>query len=285
MATYLLGDIHGCYAELCLLLKKVSFSPLKDTLWLTGDLVSRGPKSLQVLRYIRSLGPTVRLVLGNHDIKFISIYNGITRPKLSDNLTELLEAHDAKDLMEWLRLQPLLQIDENKKIVMSHAGIFPQWDLETTKKYAKEVELMLASSDYLKFLQMLDHSANRQYLKNENLNRSNFVRLRFITNVLTRMRYCLPNGTLDLACKVAPPLAKKTLVPWFNIPRPKKFSNVSYTMVFGHWASLTGKYTPDGIMALDTGCCWGGNLTMFCWEDHYYLSHSCTNKRLNVEIN
>ncbi|WWO97016.1 MAG: bis(5'-nucleosyl)-tetraphosphatase (symmetrical) ApaH [Candidatus Dasytiphilus stammeri] len=267
MSTYFIGDIHGCYYELSNLLKKVSFSSVTDTLWLTGDLVTRGPNSLQVLRYIKSLGPRVKLVLGNQDIKFISIYNGIIQPKLSDNLTELIEAPDASVLMEWLRLQPLLQIDENKQIVMSHAGIFPHWNLDMTQKYAKEVKLILSSSNYLHFLQDL-------YNGSQDCSEKNIIKLRFITNVLTRMRYCFPNGQLDFSCKLPPPLAPKPLIPWFSIPRTKKFSNINYTMVFGHWSSLKGKYTPSNIISLDTGCCWGGNLTMFCWEDNYYLSYS-----------
>lgn len=133
MSTYLIGDVHGCYDELIALLKQVDFTPGQDTLWLTGDLVARGPGSLDVLRYVKSLGDSVRMVLGNHDLHLLAVYAGISRNKPKDRITPLLEAPDADELLNWLRRQPLLQIDEEKKLVMAHAGITPQWDLETAK--------------------------------------------------------------------------------------------------------------------------------------------------------
>ncbi len=126
MSTYLIGDIHGCFHELKALLKQIEFSPEEDTLWLTGDLVARGPDSLAVLRYVRSLGSCVRMVLGNHDLHLLAVYAGISRNKPKDKLTPLLEAEDADELINWLRRQPLLQVDEEKKLVMAHAGITPQ---------------------------------------------------------------------------------------------------------------------------------------------------------------
>ena len=138
MATYLIGDVHGCYDELIALLHKVEFTPGKDTLWLTGDLVARGPGSLDVLRYVKSLGDSVRLVLGNHDLHLLAVFAGISRNKPKDRLTPLLEAPDADELLNWLRRQPLLQIDEEKKLVMAHAGITPQWDLQTAKECAQK---------------------------------------------------------------------------------------------------------------------------------------------------
>lgn len=144
MATYLIGDVHGCYDELIALLHKVEFTPGKDTLWLTGDLVARGPGSLDVLRYVKSLGDSVRLVLGNHDLHLLAVFAGISRNKPKDRLTPLLEAPDADELLNWLRRQPLLQIDEEKKLVMAHAGITPQWDLQTAKECARDVEAVLS---------------------------------------------------------------------------------------------------------------------------------------------
>ncbi|HAI06154.1 MAG TPA: diadenosine tetraphosphatase, partial [Pantoea sp.] len=140
MSTYLIGDVHGCYDELRALLQQVDFNPQQDTLWLTGDLVARGPGSLEVLRYVKSLGDAVRLVLGNHDLHLLAVYAGISRNKPKDRLTPLLEADDADELINWLRRQPLLQVDEEHKLVMGHAGITPQWDIETAKKCAREVE-------------------------------------------------------------------------------------------------------------------------------------------------
>lgn len=152
MATYLIGDVHGCYDELVALLHQVDFNPEQDTLWLTGDLVARGPGSLDVLRYVKSLGDSVRLVLGNHDLHLLAVFAGISRNKPKDRLTPLLEAPDADALLNWLRRQPLLQVDEEKKLVMAHAGITPQWDLQTAKDCARDVEAVLSSDSYPFFL-------------------------------------------------------------------------------------------------------------------------------------
>ena len=137
MSTYLIGDVHGCYDELIALLEQVEFNPETDTLWLTGDLVARGPGSLEVLRFVKQLGDSVRIVLGNHDLHLLAVFAGISRNKPKDRLKSLLEAPDADDLLNWLRRQPMMQIDEEKKLVMAHAGITPQWDLETAKQCAR----------------------------------------------------------------------------------------------------------------------------------------------------
>lgn len=185
MATYLIGDVHGCYDELIALLHKVEFTPGKDTLWLTGDLVARGPGSLDVLRYVKSLGDSVRLVLGNHDLHLLAVFAGISRNKPKDRLTPLLEAPDADELLNWLRRQPLLQIDEEKKLVMAHAGITPQWDLQTAKECARDVEAVLSSDSYPFFLDaMYGDMPNNWSPELRGLGR-----LRFITNAFTRMRF------------------------------------------------------------------------------------------------
>lgn len=264
MSTYLIGDVHGCYDELRALLQQVDFNPEQDTLWLTGDLVARGPGSLEVLRYVKSLGDAVRLVLGNHDLHLLAVYAGISRNKPKDRLTPLLEADDADELINWLRRQPLLQVDEEKKLVMGHAGITPQWDIETAKKCAREVEAVLASDSYPLFLDAMYGDMPNNW--SEDL--TGLARLRFSTNALTRMRYCFPNGQLDMICKDAPESALPPLKPWFNIAGPVARD---YTIVFGHWASLEGKGTPEGIIALDTGCCWGGTLTLLHWETQRYV--------------
>lgn len=264
MSTYLIGDVHGCYDELRALLQQVDFNPEQDTLWLTGDLVARGPGSLEVLRYVKSLGDAVRLVMGNHDLHLLAVYAGISRNKPKDRLTPLLEADDADELINWLRRQPLLQVDEEKKLVMGHAGITPQWDIETAKKCAREVEAVLASDSYPLFLDAMYGDMPNNW--SEDL--TGLARLRFSTNALTRMRYCFPNGQLDMICKDAPESALPPLKPWFNIAGPVARD---YTIVFGHWASLEGKGTPEGIIGLDTGCCWGGTLTLLHWETQRYV--------------
>lgn len=260
MSTYLIGDVHGCYDELRSLLNQVAFDPEVDQLWLTGDLVARGPASLEVLRYVRYLGDCVKMVLGNHDLHLLAVYAGISRSKPKDRLTPLLEAPDADLLINWLRRQPLLQVDEEKKLVMAHAGITPQWDIETAKSCAREVEAVLSSDTYPLFLDAMYGDMPNNWTPEL----SGLARLRFSTNALTRMRYCFPNGQLDMIAKEAPDSAPPPLKPWFAIPGP--VSN-DYTIAFGHWASLEGKGTPEGILALDTGCCWGGTLTMLRWED------------------
>ncbi|OSN07036.1 diadenosine tetraphosphatase [Lonsdalea britannica] len=265
MATYLVGDVHGCFVELEALLAQVSFDPARDTLWLTGDLVARGPDSLRVLRFVRSLGSSVRMVLGNHDLHLLAVYAGISRPKTKDRLEALLAAPDIDDLINWLRRQPVLQVDEDLKLVMAHAGITPQWDLDTAQMCAHEVESILSSDSYPLFLDAMYGDMPNNWLPEL----SGLPRLRFSTNVFTRMRYCFNGGQLDMMCKTPPAQAPSLLKPWFNLPGPVPSE---YAIAFGHWASLEGKGTPEGIFALDTGCCWGGSLTLLHWETQRYYS-------------
>ncbi|WP_350305938.1 bis(5'-nucleosyl)-tetraphosphatase (symmetrical) ApaH [Photorhabdus viridis] len=265
MSTYLIGDVHGCYHELRTLLTKANFDPQKDTLWLTGDLVARGPDSLEVLRYVKQLGSAAKIVLGNHDLHLLGVYAGISRNKPKDKINELLSAPDADELINWLRKQPLLQCDDDLKLVMTHAGITPQWDLETAKICAGEVEVMLNSSSYPLFL----NSMYGDMPNNWSPELSGLARLRFSTNALTRMRYCFPNGQLDMLCKDKPESAPAPLKPWFELPQQ---ISAEYSIVFGHWASLEGQGTSERFYALDTGCCWGGELTMLRWEDKQYFT-------------
>ncbi|WP_409311242.1 bis(5'-nucleosyl)-tetraphosphatase (symmetrical) ApaH [Pectobacterium sp. B1J-3] len=274
MSTYLVGDVHGCLVELNALLAQVSFNPAQDTLWLTGDLVARGPDSLGVLRFVRSLGSAARLVLGNHDLHLLAVYAGISRSKPKDRIAELLEAPDADDLINWLRKQPILQVDEALKLVMAHAGITPQWDLDTAKICAREVESILSSDSYPLFLDAMYGDMPNHWLPEL----SGLPRLRFSTNVFTRMRYCFSGGQLDMLCKEPPSQAPSLLKPWFDLPR--KLAE-EYAIAFGHWASLEGKGTPENIYALDTGCCWGGKLTMLRWEDKRYFTQKSLSEQNN----
>lgn len=272
MSTYLIGDIHGCYQELCQLLDQVAFDPTQDQLWLTGDLVARGPNSLKVLRKVKSLGDSVRLVLGNHDLHLLAVYAGVSKNKSKDRLQPLLDAEDCDELINWLRRQPLLQIDQEKQLIMAHAGITPQWDLETAQRCAGDIEAVLASDSYPLLLDAMYGDMPNNW--SENL--SGLARLRFSTNALTRMRYCFPGGQLDMICKEKPEEATPPLKPWFDIPRqlPEDF-----TIVFGHWASLEGKGTPSNVIGLDTGCCWGGELTLLRWEDGRYFHQPSTQQK------
>ena len=266
MSTLLIGDVHGCYEELRALLAQVDFDPAKDTLWLTGDLVARGPDSVEVLRYVQSLGDSVRMVLGNHDLHLLAVYAGISRNKPKDKITPLLDAPDADSLINWLRRQPILQVDNKLKLVMAHAGISPQWDIETAQVCAREVEAVLSSDSYPLFLNAMYGDMPNSWVDGL----TGLQRLRFSTNALTRMRYCFPGGELDMICKDAPGEAPSPLKPWFNLP--SKVLDEGYSIAFGHWASLEGKGTPPQVYALDTGCCWGGDLTMLRWEDKQYFT-------------
>ncbi|MGL9774071.1 MAG: bis(5'-nucleosyl)-tetraphosphatase (symmetrical) ApaH [Sodalis sp. (in: enterobacteria)] len=271
MSTYLIGDIHGCYDELKIILAHVRFDPAVDMLWLTGDLVGRGPGSLEVLRLVRSLGDSVRLVLGNHDLHLLAVYAGISRNKPKDRITPLLEAPDADELINWLRRQPVLQVDEEKKLVMAHAGITPQWDLATARQCAREVEAAVKSDSYPLFLDAMYGDMPNNWSPEL----SGLARLRFSTNVFTRMRYCFPNGQLEMNCKDTPEKAPAPLRPWFALPGPV---SERYSIVFGHWASLMGQGTPAHIYGLDTGCCWGGELTLLRWKDKAF-THVPSNRQ------
>ncbi|WP_457913486.1 bis(5'-nucleosyl)-tetraphosphatase (symmetrical) ApaH [Candidatus Gillettellia adelgis] len=264
MSTYLIGDVHGCFNELQALLAQVSFNAKCDQLWLTGDLVARGPNSLEVLRFVRSLGPAVRLVLGNHDLHLLAIYVGVRRITHKDRMSVLLEAPDIDELINWLRCQPMLQVDDELKIIMTHAGIPPQWKIQDAKICSHEIESCLCSDNKLLFLKDIYSDKSNHWTPELN----GFARLHFSINALTRMRYCAPNGQLDMIYKDAPGTAPAPLQPWFSLPR---LVDSRYTLIFGHWASLNGQGTPKNVIGLDTGCCWGGALTMLRWEDRRYF--------------
>lgn len=265
MANLIVGDIHGCYDELILLLDKAQFNPSCDILWLTGDLVARGPDSLAVLRYLKSIQHCVRIVLGNHDIHLLVVHAKIYKEKKHDQLTELLQAPDCDELIDWLRKQPLLQSDETLKLVMTHAGISPHWNLITAKQVAAEINQHLAGDAYIDFLQ----AAYGDFPDQWSLDLLGMDRWRYGINALTRMRYCYFDYRLDFECKVAPKFAPPQLLPWFAIPNP--VIEQGYSITFGHWASLKAKHTPIHIYAMDTGCCWGKKLTLLRFEDQCYF--------------
>ncbi|MGK2946703.1 MAG: bis(5'-nucleosyl)-tetraphosphatase (symmetrical) ApaH [Candidatus Malihini olakiniferum] len=266
MSTYLIGDVHGCFNELMALLAQVSFNPTHDRLWFTGDLVARGPASLDVLRYMYALGSSAQTVLGNHDLYLLAIYAGISRNHPKYRLNDLFNAPDLDTLIKWLRHQPMILVDSDLKLVMTHAGITPQWDLATAQMCAREVETILTSDSYSLFLDAIYGDMPNHWSPELR----GFPRLCFSTNVFTSMRYCFSGGQLDMICKDAPPQASSLLKPWFNLPSPVVEGNAEtpgYAIAFGHWASLKGQGTPDNIYPLDTGCCWGGKLTLLRWED------------------
>jgi bis(5'-nucleosyl)-tetraphosphatase (symmetrical) len=268
MSTYFISDIHGCYKEFRLLLEKSFFNCKKDYLWIAGDLVSRGPDSLKVLRYLYSLKNRVKIVLGNHDINLIAVYSGIRKNKKENHFDEFLSASDSDELITWLRCQSLLKINKKYKIIMSHAGISPQWTLNTAQTCALEIEEFLSHKNYVLFLEAI-YNNNINFWKS-NLNRLD--RLRYAINSFTRMRYCYPDSRLNMFYKQSPNFIKYPLQPWFIIPR--KISK-EYFILFGHWSSLKGTSVPEPFFALDSGCCWGEELVMLRWEDKKWFSQPC----------
>jgi bis(5'-nucleosyl)-tetraphosphatase (symmetrical) len=253
MAVYAIGDIQGCYDQLRQLLDKVHFDPTRDRLWLVGDLVNRGPKSLQTLRYIKDLGDSVVTVLGNHDLSLLGIAAGYVRKHRSDNIDDVLEAPDRDELLDWIRRQPLLHHDSALGYTMIHAGLPPQWDLDTARRLAAEVEAVLRGNEYESFLANMYGNQPDQW--QESL--SGWDRLRFITNCFTRLRYCDTRGRLHLKAKGPPGTQPAPYVPWFEVAGR---ASAPAHIVFGHWSALGDRGAP-GVYPLDTGCLWGKQLT------------------------
>lgn len=260
MATYLVGDLQGCFDELQLLLEQVQFDAKQDQLYVVGDLVARGDKSLECLRFVKSLGSVARTVLGNHDLHLISTALGIKKIKPRDRVDAIFSAPDFEELIDWLRHQPLLIHNEKLNFLMSHSGISPDWDLATAKQCAIEVETLLREGNYHHLIEnMYQNYPDRWDDSLEGLDRQ-----RYIINAFTRMRFCYWDHRLDFDCKQAPESAPEELTPWFNLNNPL-YKQIP--IVFGHWASLVNTETPTNIYALDTGCVWGNRMTMLRWED------------------
>lgn len=253
MAIYAIGDVQGCFAELQSLLQQLRFDPAGDQLWFTGDLVNRGPQSLETLRFIRSLGNSAVAVLGNHDLHLLAVAHGFSRTKHKDTFGDVLGAPDRDELLDWLRRRPLLH--HGGGFYLIHAGLPPQWSVDEAASHAAEVEAVLRSDDYAEFFRHM--YGDQPDLWSNGL--KGFDRLRFITNCLTRMRYCTAGGQAEFKQKGAPGSQPTQLVPWFAAPeRRSEGANI----VFGHWSTL-GFYVGNGVICLDTGCLWGGELTAF----------------------
>lgn len=265
MSTYAIGDVQGCFEELQLLLKKIQFKPQQDQLWFVGDLVNRGPDSLAVLRYLIDIQDSIKVVLGNHDLHLLALAAGIEAIKRQDTLEQVLAANDVNELLNWLRAQPLIHYDSHFDIVMTHAGIYPYWSLAQTQVYAAEVTQQLQQPDYVQFLAAM--YGNEPIIWNEKLTGND--RWRFIINALTRMRFCSLRGELDLKTKEGLAQQPKGYLPWFKIPQ--RTAN-QHTIVFGHWAALNGVTHESKVLALDTGCAWGNELTALRLEDRKRFS-------------
>lgn len=271
MALYAVGDLQGCFRELQQLLAAVQFNPAHDTLWLTGDLVNRGPQSLECLRFIKSLGSAAQTVLGNHDLHLIAVALTNASSKNKDTLHEILSAPDRDDLITWLRQQPLMLVDEQKKLALVHAGIFPSWSLEKARALAQEVETVLQSDHCIDFLRAM--YGNEPDNWRDDL--QGVERLRFITNAFTRMRICKISGdanqhALQLQYKEGVDNIPAGYAPWFTRFSPPQ----NWRVLFGHWAALEATTNHDNIIALDSGCVWGRHLTMLRLDDGQYFYSS-----------
>ena len=253
MAVFAVGDIQGCYDELMQLLERIRFDPAEDSLWLTGDLVNRGPKSLEVLRYVRDLGRRAVCVLGNHDLHLLAVAAGAAPSKAGDTLDAVLRAPDRDELLHWLRQLPLLHHDAALGYTLIHAGLPPQWDLATAEACAWELEAVLRGDDYRDFFRHMYGNEPRRW----SAALTGTERLRFIVNCYTRMRYCDADGALDLKAKGAPGSQAAGLMPWFEVPGRL---TQGLHILFGHWSTV-GEIRDRNVHALDTGCVWGGRLT------------------------
>lgn len=252
MAIYAIGDVQGCLSSLTTLLDKICFDASQDQVWFTGDLVNRGPDSAGVLRFVRDLGDSAKTVLGNHDLHLLAIASGHAKQKQRDTLENVLTAKDRDELLDWLRACPLMHRDPALGFTMVHAGLAPQWSLEEAQLLAIEVEKILRSVYYTDFFPHM-------YGNLPNTWQPSLVgwdRLRFITNVFTRIRYCDEYGALDLGEKRAPAEVIDPIKPWFE---SRDRQNGSETILFGHWSTL-GFVKTHNVICLDSGCLWGGNL-------------------------
>ena len=250
MSRHAIGDIQGCCDELRALLGRIGFSADRDRLWLVGDLVNRGPQSLEVLRYVRALGDNAVVVLGNHDLHLLAVACGVRNARRSDTLDEILGAPDRDVLLEWLATRPLAHFEAGD--LMVHAGVVPQWTVETTLGLAREVELALRNDPRNLFEHMYgddpDHWTS---------DLAGTDRLRFAINVLTRLRVCTKDGYVNLRLKGKPPAPGSSWLPWFDVGGRRTHGT---RVVFGHWSAL-GLIVREDVIGLDSGCVWGGALT------------------------
>ncbi len=272
MAIYAIGDVQGCYSELCRLLEKISFDPAEDTLWFCGDLVNRGPESLQTLEFVKSLGDSALTVLGNHDLHLLALHHGVNKVSDSTSLQKILKSPAREELMDWLQSQPLLHYDKTHKAVVVHAGVHPAWGLSKARKLAGEVETTLRGAKAARFF--------RKMYGNTPVNWSDDLagakRLRFITNVFTRMRYFDSAQNLDFTVNRSPrQYLRSGLTPWFQMEATLR---EDVRILFGHWSTLpVGCY--GRCFALDGGCVWGGHMVAlridFEAEDWFFVdSHT-----------
>ncbi|WP_025918373.1 symmetrical bis(5'-nucleosyl)-tetraphosphatase [Herminiimonas sp. CN] len=265
MNTYVIGDIQGCQRPLLELMARIdAVSPTSTTLF-AGDLVNRGPDSLAALRTVKGLGKRARTVLGNHDLHLLAVSQGIRPMHRSDTLDDILHAPDRDALLDWLRRQPLAILQDGHLLV--HAGVAPQWSAAQTLDLAHEVETALRGPHWVDFLRAMYGNTPERW--DDALTGAD--RLRCVVNILTRIRFCAPDGTMDFATKEGLANALPGTSPWFDAPQRR---SEDVTVIFGHWSTL-GLLQRPNLIALDTGCVWGGKLTAVCLEDRSVIQIDC----------
>lgn len=255
MALYCAGDIQGCSLALEQLLAHIGFSPSRDTVYLLGDLVNRGPDSTAVLRRCMALEGSIQVLLGNHDLHLLAVAHNVRPLSRRDTLDELLAHPDRNAMLDWLRRQPLARelVQGGEKLLLVHAGVLPQWTAAQTLRLAAEVHTVLRSDDWLKFLQQM--YGNLPNAWNDALQGAD--RLRVIVNALTRLRFCSSQGGMDFSSSESAATPPAGLMPWFEVPER---ATRGHLVAFGHWSTLGWMNRPD-LLALDTGCVWGGSLS------------------------
>ena len=260
MSTYAIGDVQGCCDELRQLLAAISFDKFQDRLWFVGDLVNRGPKSLDTLRLVRQFGDRAVVVLGNHDLHLVSQHEGFERPRTDDTFQDVLGAPDRGELVDWLRTRPMLHVEEGWAMV--HAGLLPQWSIAKAHRLAREVEAALASTGYREFLGNMYGSTPDEW--SDSL--AGWDRLRVIVNAMTRMRFCTPHGKMEFKAKgeAAPPGYR----PWYEFRKDREVT------VYGHWSAAGLKRNPKTV-GLDSACVWGGQLSALRLEDRAIFQVPC----------
>ena len=251
MATYLIGDVQGCDTALGRLLEKIGFSPSRDVLYLLGDMVNRGPDSAAVLRRMMALEGSAHCLLGNHDLSLLAVAHGLRAPHRDDTMDSVLLAPDRDALLAWLRRRPMAIRAHGW--LMVHGGVLPQWDADQVLQLAAEVEAVLRGASLVAFLSGM--YGNEPARWNDSLQGAD--RLRIIVNALTRLRFCTPDGVMNLKASGGLDAAPPGFLPWFDLPLRK---TAGVPIAFGHWSALGYLQRPD-ILSLDTGCVWGGCLS------------------------
>ena len=279
MAIWAIGDIQGCYNSLRTLLEKIDFDITEDKLWIAGDLVNRGEGSLETLEYLYSIRKNVEIVLGNHDISLIAAYYGIK--KSNPTIDPILESPEAKKLIDWLRGQKFLHVDYQLGYCMAHAGISPEFDLGMAIMYANSLEEKLQSDHAAIWLEQMLKQGSKRFNRDASLIDID----RYIVSAFTRMRFCYGDHRLDFDQKGPPTdeLREKGLKPWFECQNRK---DIDLRIIIGHWSTL-GFYEDEHVLALDTGCLWGGKLTAarIDSDEVQIVSVDCSKKEEDEVVN